>query len=211
MRLGEKIQVLRKQRDISQEQLAERLSVSRQAISKWETGESLPDVENILQLSNIFDVTTDYLLKTYYDEQPTVVNPTVPNFQTSTDFKDELWNDDEDDDTAGRFNITFNFEGMVYPVALLIFLALGFYWGSWRSIWIIFPIAWIVEEIISYFKTGRLDISVYGVALIVFLVMGFVWGLWHPGWIAFVVAWFLDEAVKIKRPKRKRKKKRDDW
>jgi len=63
MTLGEKIQILRKQHGMSQEQLGAAVAVSRQAISKWETGESIPDVDNIVQLSNIFDVTTDYLLK----------------------------------------------------------------------------------------------------------------------------------------------------
>lgn len=63
MTFGEKIQALRKSGGMSQEQLAARLGVSRQAISKWELGESSPEVENILQLGKLFDVTTDYLLK----------------------------------------------------------------------------------------------------------------------------------------------------
>ena len=63
MTLGEKIQVLRKQQGMSQEQLGALMTVSRQAISKWEVGESVPDVDNVVQLSDIFNVTTDYLLK----------------------------------------------------------------------------------------------------------------------------------------------------
>jgi len=63
MTLGEKIQVLRKQSGMSQEQLAEHITISRQAISRWELNESVPDIENIVQLSRIFGVSTDYLLK----------------------------------------------------------------------------------------------------------------------------------------------------
>jgi len=63
MTLGEKIQTLRKQHGMSQEQLSTVLAVSRQAISKWEVDESIPDVDNIVQLSEIFNVTTDSLLK----------------------------------------------------------------------------------------------------------------------------------------------------
>jgi len=63
MTLGEKIQILRKQHGMSQEQLGAMMAVSRQAISKWEVGESIPDVDNIVQLSDIFNVSTDYLLK----------------------------------------------------------------------------------------------------------------------------------------------------
>jgi len=62
MTLGEKIQRLRKQRSISQEQLAEQMNITRQAVSKWELGESIPDVENIVRLSTILEVSTDYLL-----------------------------------------------------------------------------------------------------------------------------------------------------
>ena len=63
MTLGEKIQALRKQQGMSQEQLSAMMAVSRQAISKWEVGESIPDVDNVVQLSDIFNVTTDFLLK----------------------------------------------------------------------------------------------------------------------------------------------------
>ncbi|MCL2217238.1 MAG: helix-turn-helix domain-containing protein [Defluviitaleaceae bacterium] len=63
MTLGERIQILRKQRGMSQEQLAAKILVTRQAVSKWELGESLPDVNNIVQISELFNVTTDFLLK----------------------------------------------------------------------------------------------------------------------------------------------------
>jgi len=62
MTLGEKIYQLRKQKELSQETLAEQLAISRQAVSKWELGESMPDIENIVQLSKVFNVSTDYLL-----------------------------------------------------------------------------------------------------------------------------------------------------
>ena len=60
--LGSKIQQLRKSNGMSQEELASKLTISRQAISKWELGESMPDTENIVQLSKLFGVTTDFLL-----------------------------------------------------------------------------------------------------------------------------------------------------
>lgn len=63
MNLSEKIFQLRKANGLSQEQLAEKLGVSRQSISKWESGDSMPEIERVVELSVIFDVTTDYLLK----------------------------------------------------------------------------------------------------------------------------------------------------
>ena len=73
MTLGEKIQKLRKQRGLSQEALAEKVTVTRQTISKWELGQSLPDLDFIAQLSDIFNVSSDYLIKdemTEPDELP---------------------------------------------------------------------------------------------------------------------------------------------
>lgn len=63
MTLGEKIQKLRKQQGLSQEALAEKVTVTRQTISKWELNQSTPDLDFIAQLSEIFSVTSDYLIK----------------------------------------------------------------------------------------------------------------------------------------------------
>lgn len=63
MNLAEKIQQLRKRNNLSQEQLADKLGISRQSISKWESEQSVPEIDKIVHLSEIFGVTTDYLLK----------------------------------------------------------------------------------------------------------------------------------------------------
>ena len=67
MRMEEKITMLRKKLGWSQEDLAEKMNVSRQAISRWENGTALPDAQNVLQLSKLFQVTTDYLLNDDYE------------------------------------------------------------------------------------------------------------------------------------------------
>lgn len=63
MNFSEKLLTLRKAKNLTQEQLAEKLNVSRQSISKWESGQATPELEKIVALSAVFDVTTDYLLK----------------------------------------------------------------------------------------------------------------------------------------------------
>ncbi|MBE6113241.1 MAG: helix-turn-helix transcriptional regulator [Peptococcaceae bacterium] len=68
MKLSDKILMLRKKEGMSQEQLAEKLNVSRQAISRWESGSALPDANNIRQLSRVFVVSADYLLDDDMDE-----------------------------------------------------------------------------------------------------------------------------------------------
>ncbi len=63
MAFGEILATLRKSRGMSQEQLAEQLNLTRQTISKWELDQSTPDMEYIIKLSDLFGVTTDYLIK----------------------------------------------------------------------------------------------------------------------------------------------------
>ena len=67
MKLSDKIAALRKSRGMSQEELAEKLQVSRQAVSRWEVGSAMPDASNLLQLSRLFGVTADYLLNEDYE------------------------------------------------------------------------------------------------------------------------------------------------
>lgn len=73
MTIGEKIQKCRKERKMSQEELASGLGVSRQAVSKWELNESVPDTENVIELGRIFQVSLDYLLKTEISETEEVL------------------------------------------------------------------------------------------------------------------------------------------
>ena len=69
MILADKIIRLRKKNGWSQEELAEKMNVSRQAVSKWESVQTIPDLEKILQLSALFGVTTDYLLKDEIEDE----------------------------------------------------------------------------------------------------------------------------------------------
>lgn len=62
MEVGNQIQKLRQDNNLTQEQLAEKLSVSRQSVSKWELGQSIPELEIIIAMSKLFDISTDELL-----------------------------------------------------------------------------------------------------------------------------------------------------
>lgn len=69
MTFAEKLLKLRKKAGLSQEELAAKLSVSRQAVSRWELGAALPDAPNLLQISTLFGVTADYLLHDEWEEE----------------------------------------------------------------------------------------------------------------------------------------------
>lgn len=63
MNMADRIQYLRKAKGISQEELADQVGVSRQAVSKWESEQSMPDLDKVIAMSDFFGVTTDYILK----------------------------------------------------------------------------------------------------------------------------------------------------
>ena len=76
MLFNEKLKMLRKENELTQEQLAEKLNVSRQAITKWESGDGTPDIENLKQISILFNTTIDELVK----EDKTVKVETIKKY-----------------------------------------------------------------------------------------------------------------------------------
>lgn len=77
MAFGEKLQQLRSRKGLSQEQLADILGVSRQAVSKWERNETLPETEKIIRISEAFGVSIDYLLKDGPEQMPPAFSSAV--------------------------------------------------------------------------------------------------------------------------------------
>ena len=69
MNFGDKIQLQRKKKGMTQEELGEELNVSRQTITKWESNQSFPEIKKIIKLSYFFDVTIDYLLKDEIEDE----------------------------------------------------------------------------------------------------------------------------------------------
>lgn len=63
MELGEQLQKLREQKNMSREELAQEMNVSRQAVYKWENNKGYPDIENLIKLSNLYNITLDELIK----------------------------------------------------------------------------------------------------------------------------------------------------
>ncbi len=90
MKLQEKILYCRKKAGLSQEALAERLGVSRQAISKWETGDAVPEINKLLLLANVFGVTTDWLLS---EEEPAAEKVEAPPYASAQPHYNTTWID----------------------------------------------------------------------------------------------------------------------
>ena len=95
MMLAENLQILRKQNGFSQEELAEKCQVSRQAIAKWESGESVPTLEKLIYLSSLYVVTLDELVGRITIDKYAKVKEYIKEFAA-----DDIPTDDEDDISA---------------------------------------------------------------------------------------------------------------
>lgn len=80
MNISDRIQNLRKVKGISQEELADKVGVSRQAVSKWESEQSIPDLDKVIIMSDYFSVTTDYILKGIESSEQSVKKPNANIF-----------------------------------------------------------------------------------------------------------------------------------
>jgi len=133
--LGEKIAILRKQKGLIQEDLAAKMSISRQAVSRWEQDESMPDIDNMVLLSSIFKVSTDYLLK---GENFTSIAEPAENI----DFKHVPKSEKR---PVPWIYERFFANHFIYIVIIGIYIVLGFAFNSWRFAWPILVLAWVVH------------------------------------------------------------------
>ncbi len=134
MKLEEKITLLRKKNGWSQEELAFRLDVSRQAVSKWEMGTSLPDLDNVVKMSKLFGCSTDYLLKDGEISEEKTVETNVEEKTQNEKPKKTLWKCVED---------------LFWLIIVLVYLVCSFWTGAWYITWIIFPIAGVVFALLE--------------------------------------------------------------
>lgn len=184
MNISSKILLQRAQHGLSQEHIAERLGVTAQIIDDWENSKSIPGIEQVLQLSEMFNVSVDYLLRAQGSESH------IDHASTS------IVDDYDGGHKRVDYRFSFDLDNFIYPIAGLAYLVMGFYWGLWHPGWVIFIAAWVVDDIFSNKKKRRINVPIYGIAVLVYLLMGFYADLWHPGWIIFIVAGIISSSVK---------------
>ncbi|HRX41211.1 MAG TPA: helix-turn-helix domain-containing protein [Clostridia bacterium] len=185
---------LRKKHGLSQEELAERIGVSRQAVSKWERSESSPDTDNLIALAKIYGVSIDEMLNMETGDTGLSGESSFSNadasMNSSFDETEPEQNDDSDDDEK-----SFSLRGFpIAIVATIIFFVLGFAYGLWHPAWIVF----LIIPLFNFFsgKNGKrkprgkkypwLSFPYPILATIIFLLIGFIWGGWIYAWLIFL-------------------------
>lgn len=164
--MGERLYELRRKRGLNQEQLADELGVSRQAVSKWERGESQPDVGNLIALSNLYGVSIDYLAKGDPDDKPDDAKMDAEACEEKNEAAPAQSADSSKDPETEKASfpppineqpLFVNGAPQPMPGALP---------SKSRNPWLTFPYPLLVA--------------------VLFLLGGFLFGAWNPGWVLFL-------------------------
>jgi|AGTN01.2.fsa_nt_gi Predicted transcriptional regulators len=191
--LGENLASYRKKSGLSQEELSEKLHVSRQAISRWECGDAVPDTENLIELGALYGVTLDELIKgSAAVEASSSAAPAIP--------------------VAHKIKKRDPSLGVALCLGLSVLASIAFLlWGflipgSWGVAWVSFlAIPFLITAVIAV-KAKRTTIFCFPVvALATFYVLSWYTGMWHPLWLIFLsipvyycIAVLFDRAIRKK-------------
>jgi len=207
---GDNLYALRKQRGLSQDEFAEKLGVSRQAISKWERNESYPDTENLIAIAKFFGVSIDDIINTPIDVQnlkkETESAPTVKIVDPNVGEQDD---ESEDDEQEKAESITLNLANSVpYPIVItVIYVIWGFLTGwGWAIGWTLYVTIPVYYSVLVCIKGKRVTPFNYPVFItFIFLLFGMLYGIWHPLWVIYLtipmfypVASAIDKHIKNK-------------
>lgn len=121
MKFNNKLYELRKQMGLSQEELANRLNVSRQTVSKWELGESTPDMEKLVAISDLFEVSLDELV---LDKAPdkTVASEQIVKSEFYSDIKEHVLTEDNKKKIEMGLKITGIIAGIILLIDMISFI-----------------------------------------------------------------------------------------
>lgn len=189
--IASRLQKLRKEKNLSQEALAEKLGISRQTVSEWECGDITPDLKNLMALSELYGISVDELIGNSFNK----------NAQNeSADFADA----DEETNTSERKRKNQNSEPPLFPniqsdllkfpmfiVIPVIYIILGMFLKLWHPAWLMFIAIPLYYQLCHAFgaknqKSFLLRLPIVPGILLVFLCSGFFLGLWKYAWILFL-------------------------
>ena len=188
LNIGEKIYQLRKKKNLSQEDLASILNVSRQTISKWETGDSTPDLDKIVPLCNFFEISTDEFLKG----------------------RDVVYERKLSKEKSKNKALTFSLCLIIFAIMIILTMLLDeleVSEGIIGSI-IMFGITLIGVLLIYYFvstpkekkqdkKEKIINKIIFLLTAIFYFAISFIWNSWAYTWIIWIIGILVMQVVKL--------------
>ena len=206
-----RLAALRKEHNLSQEELAGKIGVSRQAISKWECGESSPDTDNLIALSNVYGISLDELVHGTSSASTAQtpengdkeIHVKVPGAEVTIHANDDDDDDDDDDDEDKSLSPKMKtaikiISAIGFPLAAVAYLLCGFLWSApdggavgWASMWVLFLVPCVIMGLVRAIGKKSANQFPLPVLLVgVYCGMGIIGGfygvnLWHPYWLMF--------------------------
>lgn len=205
---------MRRAHGLSQEELAEKLGISRQAISKWERAESSPDTDNLIALARLYGVTLDVLLGLQLPQTPDPAGTAECEAPDEAEYSDAAPIPDREEvvmgdplpegsyyEEAAKAAAQAAAEAMKaaererirrrnrfpYPVAVtIVYLLLGCCINLWHPGWLLF----LTIPLYYLPERERKPLLLLGnpvMVTIIYLLLGFQCHLWHPGWLVFLM------------------------
>ena len=220
---GDFLYTLRKEKGMTQANLATLLGVTNKAVSKWETGEAMPETNLLLPLSRIFGVTVDELLagkrnvdnenssKEYSCKDEDKDNELIEEY-----IKRQIFKRGKDDDKTTLEKVGALVCTCIFFLGLMTYLILGTVGNLWTPYWILIPICslscgivGIVFDLCNTKKrnqkisrgenpyTGSICGMIMLLCIITYLILGAFFALWHPFWIIIIGGAFLCSIIGI--------------
>ena len=207
--IADRLIKLRKEHGLSQEELADKLGLSRQAVSKWERAEASPDTDNLICLAKLYGVSLDQLLQTD-DSVETIVKEQVKEENkneesivlTDKDGSKVVIKDkhvsayDKDGNKVERekkdkfsqvcdiLNCSFTF------LMVILYIVLGTVWNKWAGGWVFFFVPEIICSILRAIhkrNPNKVNIAFLTVFTYFFVCLFLELPLWHPLWVIFLL------------------------
>jgi len=206
---GDNLYSLRKSRGLSQDEFAESLGVSRQAVSKWERNEAYPDTENLIAIAKFFDVKIDDLINTPINANEVVEDDQSSGLDEATEYEEDADDDDEDKENENHTSAaSYIWDSVPFAViATIAYLIIGFFVErGWEIGWTIFVLVPVYYSVTDCIRRKRFSSFNYPVLVtFLFLLFGMLYGIWHPLWILFLtvpvyypIASAIDNAIRSK-------------
>ncbi len=212
MNLGEKLFELRKKKNLTQDEVAEKLNVTRQTVSKWETNQSTPDFDKIIPLCELYEISTDELLRGEKQEKT----------------EENNYNNEEKKNKNNYENMTKNQikqkSAQVVCSSILIFIVAIAYAGigtavmMWNPVVVgctfLIMIGWGVTRIVKHYMSipkfektqeeekqdkivKKINDIIGGIGVAIYFIISFITMAWHITWVIFIIIGMIEEIVKL--------------
>ena len=226
MNLGERLFELRKGKNLTQDDVAEKLNVTRQTVSKWETNQSTPDFDKIVPLCELYEISPNELLTGEKQEQEVVDDENNDEFNLD-EAKKHLFTRGKDDgdnyENMTKNQIKKKSAEVVSSSILIFFIAIAFAGiGTTVMMWnpvvvgctFLILIGWGVTRIVKHYmsvpkfeKTNeeekqdkivkQINDIIGGIGVAIYFIVSFITMAWHITWVIFIIIGMVEQVVKL--------------